>query len=111
MSDDQLIASHIRYAQARQQEISDACARMIASQYHDGQASDSYAFTSTGAISDPDTVWRDLFYLRTGDAMYFHMNTQEQAKADMLGTYLIHAGPRGPVDGWASLWLRAGDGY
>ena len=82
------------------EEISDACARVIASWHHGGQATQGYAFVSTGAISDPSALWRELFL-----DCYPQMSRQERLDADMVGTYLNHHGPRGPVDGWSSLWV------
>jgi hypothetical protein len=81
-------------------EISDACARVIASWYHNGGVSDSYAFVSTGAIDDPSALWREMFPHYSSDTMVL-----ERRMADMLGTYLLHAGRRGPVKGWDSIWL------
>lgn len=89
-------------AKEGQGEITDACARVIASWWHNGQASLGYAFTSTGAIpDDPSDLWRELCA-----ADYQRMAPQDKRAADALGTYLRAAGPRGPVDGWSTLWVR-----
>ncbi|WP_433474950.1 hypothetical protein ACQPZP_40785 [Spirillospora sp. CA-142024] len=83
------------------QEISDACARVIASLYHDGQWSLAYSFASTGAITDhPEQVWREMF-----GALYSGASRDEKLVMDMMGTYLTRAGRRGPVRGWSGLWL------
>lgn len=68
--------------------------------YHDGQASASYSFTSTGAISDPTDVYRECF-----PAPYNSMSPDEQTLANMFGTYLGNRADRGPVEGWSKLWL------
>lgn len=83
------------------QEISDACARVIAALYHDGQWSLSYSFASTGAITDhPERVWREMF-----GTLYSGASADEKLVMDMMGTYLARAGKRGPVRGWSGLWL------
>lgn len=84
-------------------EISDACARVIASLYHDGQASQSYSFASTGTIANATALFRELF------PDYDSLSEDEKRMASMLGTYIIRAtdanGTRPPVGGWADLWL------
>src|SRR5271170_1599809 len=97
MTDSGLITAECQSAQAEDREISDACARMIASQYQENGPSGDFA--SSGAICDPSDVWRDCFYLR-GASMYPGMAPAEKLAADMLGTYLGQAGRRGPVTGW-----------
>ena len=109
MNDATAIQLECLRAQAAGEEISDGCARAIAAGYMEGQAGASFA--TTGAITDPTEVWRDLFYLR-GQTMYPGMSADEQLAADALGTYLIAAvrdsadASRGPVAGWSSLWVR-----
>lgn len=103
MNDTQLIAIECRAAQSEGREISDACARMIASQWHSDDI--GAAFSTTGAISDPTDVYRSLFYLR-GQSVYPSMTAADKIASDMLGTYLTNAGKRGPVPGWSGLWLR-----
>lgn len=84
------------------EEISDACARVIASHYHDGGASQSYAFVSTGAIANSTELWREMFI-----DLYRDPFTPEHVRrmADYFGTYLLVNGPRGPVPCWSNLWL------
>lgn len=89
-------------AQANEREISDGCARAIASYYHDGGTSYSASFATTGAIlTDPSSLYRELFghidYHRTDEVTQMFMN--------MMGTYLGKAGRRGPVDGWSRAWV------
>jgi len=94
-----------RKAQAEGREISDACARVIASLYADSEA--GYALATSGAIiASPDSVWVSLFggLDHNGFTFYAGMG-DEQLLADMLGTYLVRAGKRGPVAGWSRLWL------
>lgn len=104
MDDASAIEVQCRIAQAADEEISDGCARAIATGNMDGAAGASFA--TTGAISDPSEVWRDLFTLRDGTWMYSSMSRAERLAADMLGTYLANAGARGPVAGWSDLWVR-----
>jgi hypothetical protein len=99
MGDSELIARECAAKQAAGEEISDACARMIASQWYIGHAGAS--FVTTGAITtDPSTLWRILFLPE-----YPTMVPADKLAADMLGTYLQRAGERGPVAGWSGLWL------
>jgi hypothetical protein len=83
-------------------EISDACARVIASWFHDGQSSAGYSFVSTGAIADPTDVYRDL----TPGDVYNDQPEWMQAALSCLGTYLSNRADRGPVSGWSNLWVR-----
>lgn len=100
MTDDELIAAECRAAQAEGREISDGCARAIAAQYH-SPGNDTVAFSTAGAIVDPTTLWRDLFVPEYEESM----TRSERLAADMLGTYLINAGRRGPVEGWSEVWV------
>lgn len=81
--------------------ISDACARVISSLYHNGQASLGYAFASTGAIPPNQlAIWDELF------PNLWQLSSQERIHAMHLYTYLRAQKPRGPVNGWAALWLN-----
>lgn len=77
--------------------ITDGAARRIASEYHNGQASDSYSFTSTGTITDPAALVRDL-----------HRGLAREQLTDpdlvALVDYITRTGARGPVSGWSQLW-------
>lgn len=97
------VYAECRTAQAEGREISDACARTIAAWYQDG--TDSQSLASTGAISDPTVVYRDLFYTRQGAYMYLGASEDDKLTMDMMGTYLLTAGRRGPVPGWNHLWV------
>jgi hypothetical protein len=88
-------------AAAEGRKISDACARVIASLYHEGGTSPSASFAAAGVIpADPACLWQDLF-----GAVYGRMGP-DKALADMFRAYLADAGQRGPVSGWSRLWLR-----
>lgn len=95
---DKAVAS-AREAQAANCEIDDATARVIASMYHEGQASVTYSFTSTGAVTDPTDVYWEAF------PDYNALSAEEKLLADMFGTYLMVCGARPPVAGWSRLWL------
>jgi hypothetical protein len=90
-----------RVAQGHDQEIDDATARVIASLYHEGQASVSYSFVSTGAIVDPTSVYREMF------PNYDALAPDEKLLASMFGTYLHNRPDRGPVAGWSRIWLTS----
>lgn len=82
--------------------ISDAAARMIASQLHGGQASALYSFTSTGAVSmevieEVDREIRDESH-----------SDEVREWADELQQYLIrrhYTEQTDAVEGWSKLWL------
>jgi hypothetical protein len=88
-------------AEAAWTNVPDAAARMIASQFHGGQASALYSLASCGAI-DMERL-RDEY-----TTIYSDPNTPEadKRKLDHLGTYLLEHGGRGPVDGWSQLWRQ-----
>jgi hypothetical protein len=102
MGDFQKAVQHCRDRLCQGQEISDACARVIASLYHEGQWSSSYALASSGAITvEPDQLWRELF----GD---FKLEPDELLMAEMLRAYIDRrwrSGQRDPVPGWSMFWL------
>jgi hypothetical protein len=97
MSDDEKIAAHLA-SLPDGALMSDACARMVAVLWHGGQSSALYALGSSGAITEDaghELREQDRAKLSPGD----------RAELDALLTYVEHHGVRGPVAGWASLWL------
>lgn len=88
-------------AGAAGEEISDGVARTIAGMY----ASDHIggAFASTGAITGD--VYHALFYIGHV-SLYDDAPGCDRLMMDMMGTYLVAAGQRGPVPGWSGLWAR-----
>lgn len=97
--DDTYIAEACRLAEEAQGIISDTAARMIASQFHGGQASAMYSLASTGAIN--------MGGLKPELTQTYVENTDfpdEASKLEYLAIYLLHHGDRGPVDGWHTLW-------
>jgi hypothetical protein len=81
----------------RMKLISDGRARAIASEYHTGQASLSYSFTSTGTIADVDDLVRDLERGLDGE--------QRRDPAFLaLVEYIRETGTREAVPGWSGLW-------
>ena len=104
MSNDQeAVYAECRQAQAEGREISDACARVIASWWHNGQGSPGYAFVSTGAYGSSTDLWRDL---TDNGREYDRADADDRLALDMLGTYLLNRDDRGPVPGWSRLWVR-----
>lgn len=101
--DEAAVLVEVQAAQDEGREISDACARVIASWFSGGESAAGYAFVSTGTVPrDPDVVvWREL----VGDTYATHPAWLRLA-LDALGTYLVRAGERGPVEGWSKLWVR-----
>lgn len=99
---DRIDAGITRAEMTADTEIDDGTARTIAALWHSPGRPLGAAFSSTGAIADPTSdTWRALF----GDR-YDTMNAREKRHADWLGTYLLNAGPRGPVDGWSNIWAK-----
>lgn len=96
MSDEQAVMAELD-ALTGDAVISDACARVIASQWHSGQWSPLYALQSSGAITDGAAA-------EVSDAGASTSVPAEQAALRELGRYIDHHGARGPVDGWSSLW-------
>jgi hypothetical protein len=99
MNDDEMILMECQRAQAEGREISDGCARAIAAQWH-SPGNSTAAFSTTGAIIGTDSLWGDFFLPE-----YESLNADDKLAADMLGTYLLNAGERGPVSGWSELWV------
>lgn len=87
-----------------QREISDACARTIASWFAIGHGP-GQAFVSTGTVPvDSGDLYHDLC---GGPAGYDSWSPFSKLCADMLGTYLVNRADRGtPVAGWSDLWVR-----
>lgn len=104
MNDSEKIAAYCQAAQAAGEEISDACARVIASQWACGNM--SATLSTTGMIDgDPSAVWREMFLPEYENG---RMTRGDRLAADMLGTYLqarYRDGDTGPVAGWSGLWL------
>jgi hypothetical protein len=103
-AEEEAVFAECRAAQEAGQEISDGCARTIAAWYQENGR--SAEFVSTGAIpQEPSDVWRSCFYLGNR-SLYRDMPPSLKLAADMLGTYLVRAGRRGPVPGWSKLWVQ-----
>lgn len=112
--------------------ITDLEARKLASEWHGGQRTALYALTSTGAILngvnfDPieDPGLFDTLVLNTvaeiedvikelspkdagnplneGDRAAARERSIQKRELRLLLAYVIHHGPRGPVDGWSKL--------
>lgn len=103
-TDDELIDQELDAAESMEVVMTDATARVIASQLHGGQASDLYVFASTGYIRD--TLMREIEHL----AEEFDEYDPSQRRIAHLAAYLAQriSQPRGrqPVKGWSELWLR-----
>jgi hypothetical protein len=103
-SDDRKIARHLADATRAHRVISDACARVIASQWHDGQASVGYSFASSGHIEESaDRVWNDLF-----GGVYESLKGADRGGADALRAYLNRrqkSRHMNAIPGWSELWL------
>jgi len=106
MSDMDKAVAYCRAAQDMGAEISDACARVIASMYHGGQKSATYALASSGYLPPGEAaafIVPDLF------GKYGQLTEDERMLYDMMGTYVLDRVREGRVgaaiDGWSNLWL------
>jgi hypothetical protein len=93
LSDDAYLEQVMAEAEENWTNIPDAAARIIASQFHGGQASALYSLASSGAIDMQRLAWEFT-------VIYADSNTPEadKRKLDHLGMYLLDRG------GWAVLW-------
>lgn len=86
--------------------IDDGTARRIASEWHGGQTSGLYSFTSTGMIDDrvQDEVATEISLLSDNP----DCTTVEQhtflSDLHALAAYLEEVGHRTPVEGWHRVW-------
>lgn len=96
-----------RQAQVEDREIDDGTARTIAAWYQSPGQPDGAAFASTGAIRG-DSVWHQLAQPEYSNGS---ADAHDRFILDMLGTYLVQAGERGPVAGWSRLWVGEGPDY
>lgn len=101
-TDDELISAELNEALTDGREISDAAARMIASQLHGGQASALYSFASTGYIDIERLPGELMACYREVD---LEANPELEGMISALGTYVIDRPHRGAVEGWSKLWL------
>ena len=99
-TDEELIDQAIAQAQATESEISDAAARMIASQLHSGQASALYALASSGFI-DEDRLARELVI----NYEEFTKSPQVHEWINTLVSYAVNREDKGPQEDWDKLWL------
>lgn len=105
MTDDELIAQGIaqlkeRLAEGEWATLDDTTARIIASQFHDGQGSGLYSFQSTGAIDHARAGEEALRTWEESD------DATDREKLDFLVQYFLRHNARGPVMGWheATRW-------
>lgn len=103
-TDDDLINIEVEMALLERRNVSDSGARVIASQWHGGQASDLYSFASTGYIGESllDEIRREI------------QTAAEQGLSDSvahliaLEQYVEGRGDTGEVAQWSQLWLGKG---
>lgn len=95
--DELTIQLGIEAARAEDREVTDAVARAIAAQLHDGQNSALYSLASTGSL-EHERLEAELHEL------YQSRNPRTLEWASVLGTYALHREHKGPVDGWHELW-------
>lgn len=102
MDDHDKVQLHIDAAEEEGHEISDACARVIASWWASGMGV-GQSFATTGAVTTPsDDVYGDL---TDNGRLYTSASPDDKRALNWLGTYLLNREDRGPVEGWSGLWL------
>ncbi len=94
---ERVIAAGIWEARAEDAEVADDIARLIAAQLQQGDGTTLHRFATTGAIDSYEALRDELI------ADYDRLPERRREWVDMLGTYAVHAGERGPVEGWADL--------
>lgn len=100
-SDTDLVDHELEAASEEERDITDAAARVIASQWHGGQASDLYSFVSTGAISDGVQIELARAIAEADE--------DDRDRLAALSRYLMNREDTGAVDGWHDLWLQPPD--
>jgi hypothetical protein len=107
-SDIEAINKEVELAKVERRIIGDGCARSLAAQWfggiYDGMFTDGYAFVSTGAI--PQCLRDAWELLGITDWSEADLGHPDHAQLVALDRYLEHHGPRGPVEGWADIWIR-----
>lgn len=96
MGDWELINTELDAAEREQRTISDLAARVIATQFHSGQSSALYAFSSTGIIED---------YL--GDEIHESIQDsdeeEERRALEAFNTYCAGRSDKSRQAGWSHL--------
>ncbi|MDI9934738.1 hypothetical protein QM806_04615 [Rhodococcus sp. IEGM 1351] len=100
--DETLIDYEIAASDAQDRPINDAAARMIASQWHNGQASAMYSFVSTGEIT-PEFVYE------LGDTLASIEEPERRQHLRALVDYVYDRDEITAVEGWSRLWLKQPD--
>jgi hypothetical protein len=99
VSDDKLVRRNLA-ALGEGELIDDATARVIASQWSDGQWAALYSLSSCGAIDERTTgeIEAEIRHDATSPEQY--------PALEALLAYVEHHGTRGAVDGWSDLWVK-----
>jgi hypothetical protein len=97
--DDAFLEAALAEAERTGSTIQNVAARMIASQFHGGQASALYSLASSGAI-DLEPLVDEYCEVYLGE----DTTEADKQKLHHLGRYVLEYGNRGPVAGWSELW-------
>lgn len=100
--DAERVRSHCVKRKAERRVISDAAARVIASWWHSGGTSDTYAFVSTGYIA-PDLTLHDFH-----GGEYGSQSEDDRLMLDALEAYITDRREDGrtqQIVGWSGLWV------
>jgi hypothetical protein len=102
MSDAERVRAHCVKRRAERRVIGDGAARVIASWWHSGGTSDTYAFVSTGHIA-PDLTIRDFH-----GGTYADQSDDDRMMLDALEAYIADRredGRTAQIVGWSALWV------
>ncbi|MFJ6416519.1 antirestriction protein ArdA [Paeniglutamicibacter sp. NPDC091659] len=102
LNDDHLVALAIIEAIAEEREITDAAARVMASQLHGGQWTALYELASTGSI-DEERLPHEFVELYNEETA----SIQVKDMVNLLGTYCINREDKGSQSGWSLQWIEA----
>lgn len=98
----ELTVEECRAALAENRLVGDGAARVIASDWHGGQASQLYSFASTGAVVDCQGL-RTEIQRELKDRL---TDSEEFLVLEALLSYVEHHEGRERVEGWSSLWVE-----
>jgi hypothetical protein len=103
MSDALAVKAQVDFARERVEIISDGCARTIASWYQSAGVKGMHfaKLASTGAIDDPVEIFDEIYAEQEAGP-----SADDSRALEELRAYVRHHGARGPVEGWASIWVR-----
>jgi len=96
-AEDTIIQASVEQARVSGKIIDDRAARIIASQWHDGQDGLLYRLSSTGSIANVGLMLDAIDHVRKG------CTAADHRVLDALAAYVMARGTRAPQPGWTQL--------